>query len=81
MTKQNKNGNSILLIAILALIVLVAVGLLLSSQNQTIPQQTASVPAIQNTSDLDRASKDLDNANLNQIDTTQSQINADSSNF
>ncbi len=69
----------------LVLIIIVVLAFLsfwwLMKNGYKFPQQTANVPGIQNTSDLDTASKDLDGTNLNDMDSGISQLNSDSSSF
>lgn len=75
--RSNQKGFSLALILIIIVSVLGALFLLV--KKGIIPQQTANVPTIQNTSGLDSASKDLDNTNLNQIDPGLTQLNSDTS--
>lgn len=69
------------LILILLIVLLVVLGLWWLMRQGYIPKQTALVPGIQNTSDLDTAAKDLDNTDMNQIDTGLNQLNSDTSAF
>lgn len=45
------------------------------------PQDSVMAPPVENKSDLDSASKDLDATDLNQMDTELEQISSDSSGF
>lgn len=73
---KKQQGNTLLIIVIV--VILVAIFVLVFNKNQRPGDQTTS---IQDTVGLDSASKDLDNTDLNQIDTAQNQINSDTSNF
>lgn len=72
----------IVLIIIIVLVVLAFWWLMKSGYK--LPTQTAqnnSTPAIQSTSDLDAAGKELDGTNLNQMDAGINQTSSDSTSF
>ncbi len=69
------------LILILLIVLLVVFGLWWLMKQGYIPKQTAGVPGIQTASDLDAAAKDLDNTNMNQIDTGLNQLSSEASTF
>ena len=68
--KKNKGFTPVFLVIFLA--VLAFVVLWLVRKNNTMTYVSApTTPPIENTNDLDVTTKDLDNTNLNQIDTNQ----------
>ena len=87
--KTNQKGFAavLIIIAVVAVIAVAAVFLLtqkggLSTFVGTGPQQTAqNVPAINNPSDLNAASSNLDNTDTTQLDKEMNQLNTDISSF
>lgn len=75
--KNSQKGFSLALIIVI--IVLILGALLFLMKKGIIPQQTANVPSIQNTSSLDSASNGLDSTDLNQVDSGITQLNSDTS--
>ncbi len=75
--QTQKTGNSSIVVLSIAVAAIIVFALWLNSKNQI----SAPTSSIQSTTGLDAAAKDLDNTDLNQIDTTQNQINSDTSNF
>ncbi len=75
--KNNQKGFSLAQILILVILILGLLFLLM--KKGIIPQPTTYVPTIQNTTGLDSASKELDNTNLNQVDSGITQLNSDTS--
>lgn len=76
--KPNEGKGLILILLIVLLVVLGFWWLMKAGYKVPYPKQTAG---IQNTSDLDAAAKDLDNTDMNQIDTGLNQLNSDASAF
>ncbi len=84
MTNQTKNqkGFSPLLIIVLVLAAIAAVTLFLSSQRRLETQQLSqNTPSINNTSDLNTTSTDLDNTDMGQFDSDLNQLKVDASAF
>jgi len=76
----------VILVIVIVLVLVLAAFLYIMKYGQKLPGQITQnnvtpAPAIQNTSDLDSATKQLDNTNLNQMDTGINQAGADSSSF
>lgn len=74
---KKQQGNIVLILLAIAVFVFLGIWYFMK-YGYNLPQQTAG---IQNTRDLDMASKDLDSTNLNEMDSGTSQISADSSSF
>ncbi len=78
--EKNQQGKGLLLILII--VVLVILGLWWLMKQGYVPQAPIGEnPAVQGVSDLDAASKDLDNTNLNQMDAGLNQLNSDAASF
>ncbi|MBI3385570.1 hypothetical protein HY031_00630 [Candidatus Gottesmanbacteria bacterium] len=82
MKKNQKGFTPILIIAIIA-IVAVAGYFFLTKKGTYIatPSGNGSSTAIQNSSGLNNAENDLDNADINQVDTELNQLSSDTSSF
>ncbi len=76
---KKEQGKGLVLLIIIVLVVLAFWWLVKSGYK--LPGQTARGPAIKSTADLNAASKDLDNTNLNEMDAGINQLSADSSSF
>jgi hypothetical protein len=77
---KNQKGNTLLVLVVIVALVVFAFWWLMKS-GYKFPGQTAMAPGIQNTSDLDSASKDLDGTNVNEMDPDMNQLSSDSSSF
>lgn len=75
-SQQKSQGNTLVLIIILLALLGVA-AMMFSSK--TPPATVQETPGIQNTSDLDAASKDLDGVNVDSVDSGLNEIQKDSS--
>jgi predicted PurR-regulated permease PerM len=84
MRKKQKGLSLILLITAVIAVIVVAGIIFLKKQsntelNQQIPQGSQS--SIQNSNDLNAASTDLDNTDIDSLDNELNQVNSDASTF
>lgn len=77
---KKQQGNTLIWLVVVIIIVGLAVWYFTKS-GYKLPNQTSEAPKIMNVADLDSASKDLDNTNLNDMDSGINEVSQDSSSF
>lgn len=81
---KKQTGNVLVALILVVIVVLLAFWYFMKS-GYTLPSQTAqntvTTPVVQNKSDLDSASKQLDGTDLNQMDSGINQLGSDSASF
>lgn len=74
--KSNQQGNTTIVLAAILVALIGAAWLMLGRQSIVAPGPTPT-PMIQNTTELDKTSKDLDSVNLNSLDNDLNQVGKD----
>lgn len=83
---MNKNINNNSLVIIIVLVLIIAGYILVNPKSKYISQPSFSqtsqtTPIIQNSSDLTKASNDLNSTNTSELDTQLNMVNLDASTF
>lgn len=80
---KKQTGNTLIILVIIVLVALLGFWFFMKGSYKGLQQtpQKTEAPAVENKSDLDSASKDLDGTNLNQMDLELNLISSDSSSF
>ncbi|HET7098996.1 MAG TPA: hypothetical protein VFI61_02070 [Patescibacteria group bacterium] len=75
---KKQNGNVALIVLIIILVAFAFWWLMKAGYLPYAPKQTTQ-PTVQNTQDLDTASKDLDGTDVNEVDVQLGQLNTEAS--
>lgn len=81
---KKETGNTLLILVVVVLAALLGFWFYMNDGFKTLkstPQESTMAPPVENKSDLDSASKDMDETDLNQLNVELELISSDSSSF
>ena len=78
---KNERGNTVLVLIMIILLIVLAFWYFMKNGYKVPNPIGKGTPTVQNASDLDTASAQLDNTDLNQMDPEMTQLSSDSSSF